>query len=384
MFVNSGLQNQAVLYIMRGGLDAKQEVFLDPNTLSSDGTVSLSNYTNEFSKDGKWFAYGLNVSGSDWINVKIKNVDTGNDLPEELAKLKFASISWTHDNQGFFYACYSDQGDGTETTECTFQKLFYHRIGTPQSKDVLVYERTDKPHYRFTTSISDCGHYLHVFANQTCEYNLWHFYRFDDPLKPDIKGPLQLQTMVDEFNGDYFFVANDGPRHYIRTNFKASNYRLTVVDLTDEKTRDVSKWTDLIKEDPKDVLEGVYAVRKDVLVAKFIRDVTSRVQLHQMKDGSLIKKLDIFEMAMGAITGLNAKRNNDEIFFAFTSFLIPGIIYHLKIDNDMKNEPVIFKEAKPHNFDHTKFVTEQVFYTSKDGNKVPMFLIHRKVNSSIG
>ena len=160
------------------------------------------------------------------------------------------------------------------------------------------------------------------------------------------------------------------------TNFKASNYRLTVVDLTDAKSREVSKWTDLIKEDPKDVLEGVYASRKNLFVAKYIRDVTSRVQLHRW-DGSLIKELNI---PMGAITGLNTKREQDEVFYGFTSFLIPGIVYHLKLDQELKNEPTIFKEAKPQNFDHTKFVTEQVFYPSKDGTKVPMFLVHRKVN----
>lgn len=376
MYINSGLQNQSVMYIMRGNLNAKPEVFLDPNALSKDGTVSLSNYTNEFSKDGKWFAYGLNASGSDWITLKIKNVDTREDQPEELTKLKFASIAWTHDNKGFFYQRYSETGDGTETTECTFQKVFYHKIGTKQSEDIMVYERPDQPHFRFSTAVSDCGRYLHVFSNKSCEYYLWHYYRFDDPLKPNITTTLKLEPVVEEFNGDYFYITNDGPRHYIRTNYKASNYRLIVVDLTDAKSRDVSKWQDLIKEHPKDVLEAVRPVRKDIFVVEYIRDVTARLQLHKISDGSLVKELNL---PMGALTGLSGERKHDEIFYSFTSFLIPGIVYHLKLDHELKNEPVIFKEAKPPNFDHTKFTTEQVFFTSKDGTKVPMFLVHRKV-----
>lgn len=375
MQINSGLQNQYVYYIMRGSLDAKPEVFLDPNTLSSDGTVSLSSYANEFSKDGKWYAYGLNMSGSDWISIKIKNVDTGNDLPEEITKLKFSSISWTHDNQGFFYAAYSSMGDGTETTECTFEKLYYHRIGTPQSKDVMVYERPDDPHYRFTTSISHCGRYLHVYSNKTCEYNLFHYYRFDDPLNPNITGILKLEPVVEELNADYYYVTNDGPIHYVRTNYKAPNYRLTVIDLTDSNTRQVDNWKDLINEHPKDVLQGCYAAREDLLITKFIRDVTHRIEIHRLSDGSLIRELNL---PVGAIVGLSAERNQDELFYGLTSFLIPGVIFYLKLDQDLKNEPVVFKESKPANFDHTNFVTKQIFYPSKDGTNIPMFLVHHK------
>lgn len=397
MYINSGLQNQAVLYVMRGNLDAKQEVFIDPNTLSKDGTVSMSSYANEFSKDGllklflslltlmftlnltgKWFAYGLNASGSDWISVRIKNVETGKDLPEELTRLKFSSITWTHDNKGFFYGAYKNKGDGTETTECTFQKLYYHRINTPQSEDVLVYENTEKPHYRFTATVSDCGSYLHIWTNHSCEYNLWHYHRFADPLAPSITGLLQLETVIDEYNADYNYVANDGPKTVFRTNYKASNYRLCVVDLSDkEAARNPSSWTDLIPEHPKDVLENAEAAAGNLVVATYIRDVTSRVVVHSLVDGKVIRELPL---ALGSITGLSTKREQKELFYSFTSFLIPGIVYHLDLDEKVSKEPTVFKEAKPNNFDHTKFVTEQVFYESKDGTKIPMFLVHRKVS----
>ncbi|XP_017493295.1 PREDICTED: prolyl endopeptidase-like, partial [Rhagoletis zephyria] len=327
-----------------------------------------------------WFAYGLNTSGSDWNSLRIKNVDTGNDLPEVLTRLKFSNITWTHDNRGFFYSAFPGiEGDGTETTECTYQKLYYHRIGTPQTEDVLVYERPDEPNYRFNASISDCGHYLHVWTNHSCEYNLWHYHRFADPLAPVITGPLALETVVDVFNADYYYVANDGPRTVFRTNLHASNFRLCVVDLSDvAAARLPASWTDLVPEHPKDVLEGAVAAAGDLIVASYIRDVTSRVQLHRLADGSLLRELPL---PLGNVTGLAAKREQKELFYSFTSFLIPGIVYHLVLEGEGvtgAKEPTVFREAKPANFDHTKFVTEQVFYESKDGTKVPMFLVHKK------
>lgn len=383
MFINSGLQNQSVLYIMRNSLDAPQEVLLDPNELSPDGTVSLSVNTSKFSHDGKWYAYGISKSGSDWVQVKIKNVETGQDLPDELNKLKFTCLAWTLDNKGFFYSYYpqhlaADEGksDGTETTKLINQKLFYHRLNTPQSEDVCVYDRNDEPHYRFNPFVTNDGRYVHVFTNKTCEYNLWHFCQLDDPLNPQITGYLPFEPIVTEFNADYDYVANDGPVHYFHTNRNASNYRLVSVNLSDTLCRFEENWKDIIKEDPKDVLQFVAPVRRNLIACGYISDVISKLEIRKLSDGTLVKKVPL---PVGSISDLKCERDHEELFYVFTSFLTPGTIYRLKLTQDLNQEPTIFKESKPKGFEPSNFVIKQVFITSKDGTKVPIFIVHKKV-----
>ncbi|OTF82859.1 prolyl oligopeptidase-like protein [Euroglyphus maynei] len=353
MEINTGLQNQNILYIMRGRSDAKPEIFFDPNALSDDGTVSLSSQV-AFSDDGKWWAYGLQKSGSDWNSIKIRNVDTGVDLDEELVKVKFSRISWTKDNKGFFYS-----------------KLYYHRLNQPQSADTLIYETPEHPRYRF-----DCGQYLHVFINHSCEHNLWYFHKFSDPKNPSIEGRLQLQPIIAEFEADYHYIANDGPVHYIHTNHNSPKYRVIKMDLTDESSLLESNWKDVIGEHSKDVLDFVLIVRNDILVCHYLSDVISRMELRKLSDGSLIKNIQI---PVGTVSAISAKRNHDELFYLFTSFLEPSSSYHIKFSDDVSHdEPKCFKKSSPKNFDSSKFVTKQVFYESKDGTRVPMFIVHNK------
>ncbi|UXI19984.1 hypothetical protein NH340_JMT05927 [Sarcoptes scabiei] len=338
MQINSGLQNQFVLYMMHDSLDAEPKVFFDPNTLSTDGTVSLSNVTVKFSNDGKLWAYGLQKSGSDWNTIKIRDVDTGKDLDDELIKVKFSGISWTKDDKGFFYSYYPNQSDnqcdGQETTECNHQKLFYHRINTSQSEDVL-----------------------------------------DDPFNPNIRKNMRFEPIVSDFDADYYFIANDGPKHYIRTNWNAPNFRVITVDLSDPQSYSKSSWQDLIPEHPKNVLDSVDVVNHNILVCHYIADVISRLELRKLEDGSLIREIKI---PVGTISSLQAEREHKELFYSFTSFLTPSSLYHLKLDDLLNNEPRCFKESKPKNFDPSKFVTKQIFYPSKDGTMVPLFIVHNK------
>ncbi|XP_027193679.2 prolyl endopeptidase-like [Dermatophagoides pteronyssinus] len=384
MEMNTGLQNQSVLYIMRGSSDAKPEIFFDPNSLSEDGTVSLSPYICAFSDDGKWWSYGLQKSGSDWSSIRIRNVDTGKDLDEELIKVKFSNISWTKDNKGFFYSYFpdrNDQCDGQETTECTFQKLYYHRLNQPQSSDILIYETPDHPRYRFKTCVSDCGNYLHLFINHSCEYNLWYYHQFSDPKNPKIDGRLEFEPIITEYESDYHYITNDGPIHYIHTNHHAPKFHVIKIDLSNESTRLESNWIDLIKEHSKDVLDSIQVVRNNILVCHYLSDVVSRIELRKLSDGSLIKNISI---PVGTVSAITAKRKHDELFFLFTSFLVPSSSYHLKFtattdDNGdiSQDEPKCFRESVPKNFDPTKFVTKQIFYESKDGTRVPMFIVHK-------
>lgn len=194
-------------------------------------------------------------------------------------------------------------------------------------------------------------------------------------MNPKICGKLELKPFIENFDADYDYVTNDGPVHYLKTNKDAPNFRLVVVDLSSSESLKQTNWRDLIPNHSKDVLEYACVVRIDVLVCNFTRDVVSVIELRKLSDGSLIRNLNI---PVGAITTVNCERDQDDLFFGFTSYLSPGTIYHMKVDSQLKNEPLIFKEVKPKNFDASKFEIKQIFYTSKDGTKVPMFIIHKK------
>lgn len=198
---NTGLQNQSVYFRVEKFTDTPQ-VFFDPNTLSSDGTISLSTF--KFSTDGAFFSYGLSESGSDWIKIRIRDVEAGKDFDETLEKVKFSSIAWTRDNKGFFYGCYPDQAgrsDGSETDRNEHQKLYYHRVGQPQSTDVLVAEFLEQPSWRFGARVSDCGQYLILSVVKECRDNLVFFADLDK--HGEIEGKVELKQVVFNFESDY-------------------------------------------------------------------------------------------------------------------------------------------------------------------------------------
>ncbi|CAG2100307.1 unnamed protein product, partial [Medioppia subpectinata] len=363
-YMNTGLQNQSVLYVTKT-LDSKPSVFLDPNVLSSDGTTSLS--VTSFSEDGQWFAYGLSDSGVDWVRIRIRNVSTGSDCAEELTKIKFTSIAWTHDNSGFFYACYPDhngKSDGTETTATSHQKLFYHRVNTDQSEDILVVQFKDEPKWRIGAVVSDCGQYLHVYVREEVSNCLW-FYVCLNGLAIDRE--LQLTPIIDEFSAEYDYVTNDESICYVRTNKNAPNFRLVKVDLNSPS---IDNWVDLIGEHPRDVLDWCSVANNDALIVCYMRDVVNVMEVRRLSDGSVVKNLDV---PIGSVTGFSAKRSQKEIFYYFTSFLTPGVIYHY----NFVDEPKVFMEIKVEDFDPTAYTTKQIFYSSKDGTKIPMFVVHR-------
>lgn len=363
-YKNTGLQNQSVLYV-QDTLDSEPRVFLDPNTFSEDGTVAIT--SSKFSEDGSIFAYGLSSSGSDWRTIHFINANTGEKYPEVLEKVKFSFISWTHDNQGIFYGCYKDQKgktDGSETVGVRDQKLCYHVIGTPQSDDVVVVEFPEEPLWRLDAQVSDCGKWLIVTPVKDCRDNLVFF----TELKPDmnITGKLELTQVVHKLEADYEYITNDGTKAIFRTNKNAPNYKLIAIDLLNYK----EKWVDLLPEHPDNVLDWVSAVDGDKLVTCYIQDVKNILQLHSLKTGELLRT---FPLDVGTIVNFSGDKKYSEIFYQFTSFLTPGIIY--RTDLKKNEEPQVLREIKVKNFDPNLYQTSQIFYTSKDGTKVPMFIV---------
>jgi len=369
---NSGLQNQSVIY-MQDSLEAEPKVLLDPNSLSEDGTVSLR--AASWSHDGSVLAYGLSQSGSDWVTIKFKNVETGQDFEEQLDKVKFSGITWTHDNLGVFYGCYPEHKDdnvsGTDTTSHENQKLFYHKVGTSQSEDVLCVEFLEHPKWMIGCSVSDCGRYLFVTPSQDCKYNLLYFCDLEQQAKEGIKEKFSLTEIVTKFEADFDYVTNQGPKVIFHTNKGAEKYRLVTIDLTNPQE---SAWTDLVGEG-EDVLEWATGVAGDKLVTCYMHHVKNTMQLRDLNTGEALHQ---FNLDIGSVTGFSGDIRHNEMFFKFSSQITPGTIYHVDLSGQGAPDVKVLIQTKVHGFDSSQYKVEQVFYPSKDGTKIPMFITMRK------
>ncbi|KAI0229206.1 Prolyl endopeptidase [Lamellibrachia satsuma] len=368
---NTGLQNQSVLY-MQDTLDAEPTVFLDPNKLSEDGTTSIRG--TAFSEDGAFFAFGLSFSGSDWVTIKFKETATGNDLPDVLERVKFSSMAWTHDNKGFFYNRYPEEdgkADGTETTCNLNQKLYFHQMATPPSKDILCAEWLDNPKWTTGIEVSDCGRYLVVTLHEGCEHVNRLYYVDLSTLTNGITGLLPFVKVVDNFDAEYEYITNEGSLFTFKTNLKTPHYKLINIDFNKPQ---MENWTTLVDEDSHNVLEWAACVHSDKLVLSYLDDVKSTLHLHELTTG---QRVMTFPLDIGSVVGYSGKKKDTEIFYQFMSFLTPGIIYRCDLTEE-KLHPKVFREIKVKNFDASNFVTEQVFYESKDNTKIPMFTVHKK------
>ncbi|XP_060537343.1 prolyl endopeptidase [Cylas formicarius] len=365
---NTGLQNQSVIYVQET-LQDEGQVFLDPNIMSEDGTVALSG--TAFSEDGKTFAYGLSSSGSDWIEIRFKNVDDGKDHKEVLKKVKYSPMTWMHDNKGFFYGAYLDQvgkADGSETTNSESQKLYYHELGTDQSEDVEAIEFEDKE-LRMGAHVSDCGTYLLVTPIKGCKNNLLYFTKLEPSQKLTKK--LELTPVVTKFEADFEYVTNIGSKFLFRTNKDAPNYRIILIDFN---TPVESQWVNLIEENPRDVLDWAHVINNTMLVVCYLKDVKNTLHIFDINTG---KKLHDFNLQVGTISAISGKRYHTEMFYSFCSFLTPNIIYKVNFDGNKINES-IYHETKVGDLDPSSYETEQVFYKSKDGTDIPMFIVNKK------
>src|SRR5881396_2139784 len=361
-FKNDGLQNQSVLY-KQASLTAGPETLLDPNLLSEDGTVAVS--TLAVSEDGRRLAYGTSASGSDWEEFRVRDVASGRDLPDHLQWIKFSGASWTKDGAGFFYSRYPQPGDKALTDVNRFQRLYYHPLGADQAADVLVYERSDQPDWGFGADVTDDGRYavLTVWLG-TDRRNRVYYLDLKDARHPRVKG--EVVRLLDEFDASYGFIGNDGPVFYVLTDLDAPRKRVIAIDTRHPER---SRWREIIPQGD-DVLETVQIIH-DAFVANYLHDAHSQLRLLAL-DGRLLKSLEL--PALGSVVSISGERRNDEMFYAFTSFLYPTTIFRY----DFKTgETSVFK-APAIDFDPSGYETTQVFYRSKDGTRVPMFITHRK------
>ena len=355
---NDGLQNQSVYYTLPT-LNAEAKVLLDPNKLSTDGTVALSGLTP--SHDGNLLAYGLSGAGSDWQEWKVRDVRTGQDLSDHLKWVKFSDASWTKDAKGFYYSRYDEPTEAEKLTRVNyFHKLYYHRLGTPQSEDKLAYHRPDHKDWGFGGEVTDDGRYLVISASQGTAPQNRVFYQ--DLTKP---GSSVVELLTD-FDALYEFIDNDGPVFWFRTDLNASRGRVIAIDITKPER---ANWRELIPQSAE-TLTGVN-VLNDSFVCTYLKDARSQVKVYSL-DGKFSHEVAL--PGIGSVGGFGGKRKDTEAFYSFTSYTMPGTIYRYDL---VKRSSEVFRAPKV-DFNSADYETKQIFYASKDGTRVPMFITHKR------
>lgn len=363
---NEGLQNQSVLFVAES-LNAQPRVLLDPNTLSEDGTVALAG--TAVSEDGKYLAYGLQTAGSDWSEWKVRSVDTGEDRSDHLKWVKFSGASWTHDGKGFFYSRYDEPKPGQELQEQNYyQKLYYHRLGTPQAEDTLVYERKDQKEWGFGGAVTEDGRYLVIHVWQGTDPKNRVFYKdLKDPQAPAIApGDSPVVELLPDADASYDLLGNDGPLFWFLTDRDAPRKRVIAVDLRKPAPAD---WKELIPQ-AAETLEGVGVVG-DRFLATYLKDAHTQVKVFDLQ-GRFQREVAL--PGLGSAWGFGGKRREKETFYTYTSFTVPATLYRYDVQT---GESTLFRQPTV-DFNPNDYETKQVFYQSKDGTRVPMFITHRK------
>ena len=353
---NDGLQNQAVVYKQKS-LEAAPQVLLDPNILSADGTVAVSNLS--FSHDGKYLAYGLSKSGSDWQEFKIRKVENNRDFDETINWCKFSSIAWKKDNSGFFYNRFPKEGTVAEQDRNNFNRVYWHKLGTAQSADKIVYEDPNHKELGFSPHITKDGKYLLLTVWKGTDPRNRIYYR-----KTNSKG--KFIKLLDKADASYSFIFNEGPLFYFRTDLNAPRGRVIAVDIRKPQP---GNWRELIPQG-KDVLDYVKVVNNQ-FVASYMHDAHNQIKIFN-KDGSYDKEIKLPEI--GSVYGFSGEARDKEMFITFTSYLYPPAIFRYNFNSGTMD---IFRKPKI-KFDPSVYKTEQIFYKSKDGTQVPMFIIHKK------
>ncbi|MBU6300874.1 MAG: prolyl oligopeptidase family serine peptidase [Verrucomicrobia bacterium] len=355
---NSGLQNQSVLMTSESQ-ENEATLLLDPNTMSPDGTTSLTHY--QPSEDGKLLAYGLSEAGSDWTTLRVREIASGQDLGDHIQWVKFSGISWMKDGSGFFYARYDAPKPGAAlTAKNEFHKLYFHKLGTGQQEDLLVYERQDEPKWGFGGIVTEDGDYLIIPVWLGTEPKNRLFYKKIAPGAPVVE-------LLNDFDARYEFIDNLGPVFYFRTDLNADCGQVIAIDIRNPG-RD--HWRVIVPEVPHVPLEEVSTVGGRMF-CQYLRDAKTEVRCFDL-EGNLIR--EVILPGIGSAAGFRGHRQDKSTFYSFTSFTEPGSIHLLDLDTGRST--LWRKPEVP--FDGTAFETRQVFVTSKDGTKVPMFLVHQK------
>ncbi len=355
---NDGLQNQAPVY-WQEGLEGEPTLLIDPNTLSADGTISLAEW--QVSDDGKQIAYSLSDGGSDWRTIKLRDVDTATDLADEIQWAKFTTIAWRRDGSGFYYSRYdAPEGENALKAVNKFQKLYFHRIGTAQDQDTLVYERSDQPDWGFSAEVSDDDAYLVLTVTKgTDERNLLFA---QDLRKPD----APMQELVSTFEATHDFAGAADDVFFVRTDDGAERGRIIAID---PARPEKAQWREVVPEGEA-TLRAANVVNRQLLVER-LRDARSQVEVYDLK-GKRVREIPL--PGLGTASGFGGSADSSETFFTYSSFTTPGTIYRY----DAKRGAAEPFRAPKTAFDADAFETRQVFYTSKDGTRIPMFITARR------
>lgn len=355
-FKNDGKQNQAVLYYQEG-IDGIPKVLLDPNTLSEDGTVAVG--TTKISDDGKYLAYSISRSGSDWNEIYVREIETGKDLKDKIEWVKFSGINWLND--GFYYSRYdAPDDDHAYSDKNEFHKVYYHKLGTSQAEDKLVHHDEKEPQRTFNVGVTETDKALILYESKSTSGNAIYF---KDANKPETK----FQLIAPGFDHDYWVIDYINGYLMVLTNDGAPNQRLVLIDPENPQKEN---WYDLIHEG-KSVLESV-SLCGGKIIAKYLKDASSLLAVYSLEEGNLEKKIEL--PGVGTVGDINGKIEDKTAFYSFKSFTNPGTIYKYDINT---NTSEVFKKSDV-NFSIDEYETTQVFYTSKDGTKIPMFITAKK------
>ncbi len=356
-YKNDGLQNQYVIYRYKTGEDPKTaKVFLDPNTFKEDGTISLGGLT--FSENGKIAAYSISEGGSDWRKVLVMNTESKEIIEDTLIDVKFSGLSWK-ENDGFYYSSY-DKPEGSELSAKTDQhKLYYHKLGTSQKEDELVFGGTEVEKHRYVGGyVSEDNRYLTITASISTSGNKLFI---KDLTKPN----SALVTILDHTESTSYIIENVGTKLFLVTNLNAPNKKIITVNAANPNS---DNWVDFIPE-THNVLSP--STGGGFFFAEYMVDAVSKVKQYDY-NGKLVR--DVKLPGIGTISGFGSKKEETELYYSFTNYITPGSIYKYNVAEGTSK---IFRKSKI-DFNSDDFESKQVFYTSKDGTKVPMIITHKK------
>lgn len=351
---NAGLQNQYVLY-MQKSLQDKPRIVLDPNTFSSDGTVSLSSISS--SMDGKMLAYGLSTGGSDWEEFKIRDIESGRDFDEVLTRCRFSSIAWKPDNSGFFYNRYPDKGSVPQEEEVRFNRVYWHKLNTPQSEDRLIYGESELKDMLISPHASEDGAYLFLTVSKgTDPRNRVCFRRMDSD--------GEFLYLFDKNKARYRFLDNIGSTFFFYTDLDAPKGRVISIDAEHR-----SQFREIIPEQPDAISDLTFVNNQFAVVYR--HDACAMLKLYD-RNGTFLHNIAL--PGIGSVHSVSGRKEDREMFFSYSSYISPTTIYRY----DFQSSAAQVLHRPKIRFSQKEFETEQVFYSSKDGTKVPMFITHRK------
>jgi prolyl oligopeptidase len=360
---NSGLQNQSPVFMQRS-LASKGKMVLDPNKLSPDGSLALLDY--QPSPNGKYLCYGLSQGGSDWEELHVKDLTSGKDLADTVHWVKFSGISWTNDNKGFFYSRFPEPKSGEVlTTEAVGQQLYYHKIGTPQNEDKLFYDLKDFPGWYVGGSVTEDGRFLFIYLNKGTESkNKIYYVDLKNPKRPDLSSPVTPLFETD--NAEYYPLGSVGTTIFMQTTLDAPNRRIVSFDIGHP---DSTNWKPVVPESKNVIEQSLLAGGK--VVVRYLVDAKSEVEFYSL-EGKHEGKLKL--PGIGTVEGLSGRYDTPELFYAFTSFLYPTTVFRL----DFKTRKETSFQPPHVDFNPKDYETRQVFYKSKDGTRIPMFITAKK------